>query len=138
MEKLLEDASIKLSLLASNIAGVSARQMLTALVDGERDPAVLADMARSKMRRKIPDPVEALICRFDDHHAMLPGAMLTTLIVLGPSSHDRVICSYHKAWPSRDGLGAVLATSLDSLVPHHFTAASVLRGGQDAELRSLR
>ena len=60
LEKLLEDASIKLSVVASNITGVSARKMLTALVAGEQDPAVMADMAMSKMRRKIPDLVEAL------------------------------------------------------------------------------
>ena len=43
-------ASIKLSVVASNIVGVSARAMLTALVDGQRDTTVMADMARSKMR----------------------------------------------------------------------------------------
>lgn len=79
LEKLLEDASIKLSVVASNIVGVSARSMLAALVEGERDTAVMADLARSKMRRKIPDLREALTGNFDDHHALLVGQLLTRL-----------------------------------------------------------
>ncbi len=79
LEKLLEDASIKLSSVASNITGTSSREMLAALVAGERDPAVMADMAHSSLRRKIPDLTEALIGRFDDHHALLVGAMLREL-----------------------------------------------------------
>ena len=53
--------------------------MLAALVAGERDPAVMADLAHSTLRRKIPDLTEALIGRFDDHHALLVGAMLREL-----------------------------------------------------------
>ena len=79
LEKLLEDASIKLSVVASNITGTSSREMLHALVDGERDPAVMADMAYSTLRRKIPDLTEALTGRFDEHHAVLVGALLTRL-----------------------------------------------------------
>ena len=79
LEKLLEDASIKLSVVASNITGTSARKMLTALVDGERDPAVMADLAMTKMRRKIPDLTEALTGHFDDHHALLVGQLLARL-----------------------------------------------------------
>lgn len=79
LEKLLEDASIKLSVVASNITGTSARKMLTALVDGERDPAVMADLAMTKMRSKIPDLTEALIGHFDDHHSLLVGQLLERL-----------------------------------------------------------
>ncbi len=79
LEKLLEDASIRLSVVASNITGTSSREMLHALVDGERDPAVMADMAYSTLRRKIPDLTEALTGRFDEHHAVLVGALLTRL-----------------------------------------------------------
>ena len=79
LEKLLEDASIKLSVVASNIVGVSARAMLTALVDGQRDTAVMADMARSKMRAKIPDLREALTGRFDDHHGLLVSQLLARI-----------------------------------------------------------
>jgi len=79
LEKLLEDASIKLTSVASNITGTSSREMLHALVDGERDPAVMSDMAYSTLRRKIPDLTEALTGRFDEHHAVLVGALLTRL-----------------------------------------------------------
>lgn len=79
LEKLLEDASIKLSVVASNITGTSSRRMLTALVAGERDPVVMADMAMTKMRRKIPDLTEALTGHFDDHHALLVGQLLRRL-----------------------------------------------------------
>jgi transposase len=71
LEKLLEDAGIKLSSVASEITGVSGRAMLEALVEGERDPVVLADMAKRKMRVKIPELTEALDGRFGDHHAFL-------------------------------------------------------------------
>jgi transposase len=53
VEKLLEDACIKLSVVASDIFGVSGRQMMVALIGGERDPKVLAQLARSRMRAKI-------------------------------------------------------------------------------------
>jgi transposase len=68
---LLEDAGIKLSAVAADITVVSSRAMLQALVDGQRDPAVLADLAQRRMRSKIPALVEALTGRFTDHHAFL-------------------------------------------------------------------
>jgi transposase len=63
-EKLLEDAHLKLSSVISDIHGVSGREMLEAIAAGERDPVVLADMARTQMRRKIPQLREALDCSF--------------------------------------------------------------------------
>jgi len=71
LEKLLEDAGIKLSSVASELTGVSSRAMLEALVEGERDPAVLADMAKRRLRSKIPELTEALHGRFGEHHAFL-------------------------------------------------------------------
>jgi transposase len=71
LEKLLEDAGIKLSSVASDITGVSGRAMLAALITGERDPAVLADLAKRRMRSKIPELTEALTGRFGAHHAFL-------------------------------------------------------------------
>jgi transposase len=79
LEKLLEDASIKISAVASNITGTSSRAMLSALVDGQRDPMVMADLARTKLRRKIPDLVEALTGHFDDHHALIVGQLLARI-----------------------------------------------------------
>ena len=71
LEKLLEDAGIKLSSVASDILGVSGRAMLEALIGGQRDPAVLADLARRRLRAKIPALTEALTGRFTAHHAFL-------------------------------------------------------------------
>ena len=71
MEKLLEDAGIKLSSVASDISGVSGRAMLEALIAGQRDPAELADLAKRRLRSKIPQLTEALTGRFNAHHAFL-------------------------------------------------------------------
>jgi transposase len=57
--------------VASELNGVSCRAMLSALIDGERDPAVLANLAQRRLRPKIPALVEALTGRFSDHHAYL-------------------------------------------------------------------
>jgi transposase len=71
MEKLLEDAGVKLSVVATDIFGKSGRAMLNALIAGERDPKVLAELAMGRLRKKIPALAEALVGRFDDHHAFL-------------------------------------------------------------------
>ena len=71
LEKLLEDAGIKLSAVASDILGVSGRLMLDALIAGDHDPAVLADLAKRRLRNKIPALTEALNGRFNEHHAFL-------------------------------------------------------------------
>ena len=71
MEKLLEDAGITLSAVATDITGVSGRAMLEALIAGQRDPAVLADLAKRRLRAKIPALTEALTGRFSEHHAFL-------------------------------------------------------------------
>lgn len=71
LEKLLEDAGIKLSSVATQITGVSARAMLTALIAGERDPEVLAEMAKGRLRNKISPLTEALNGRFTSRHAFM-------------------------------------------------------------------
>ncbi len=71
IQKMLEDAGIKLDSVASDVLGVSGRAMLRALVAGERDPEVLAELAKRKLRKKIPQLREALRGRFRDHHALL-------------------------------------------------------------------
>jgi transposase len=76
VEKLLEDAQIKLSVVASDIFGVSGRAMLAALVAGERDPKALAQLARSRMRAKLGQLEEAFTGHFSDHHAFLLATML--------------------------------------------------------------
>jgi len=76
VEKLLEDAQIKLSVVVSDIFGASGRDMLAALVAGERNPKVLAQLARRSMRKKIAVLEEAFTGYFTGHHAFLLGRML--------------------------------------------------------------
>jgi len=76
LEKLLEDALIKVSSVASSLGTVSVRDMLEALIAGERDPQVLAGLARTRMRAKHDALAEALNGRFDDHHAELARMLL--------------------------------------------------------------
>ena len=75
-EKLLEDACIKLSAVATDIFGVSGRAMMAALIAGQRDPKELAQLARARMRAKISALEEAFTGRFTGHHAFLLGKML--------------------------------------------------------------
>jgi transposase len=78
-EKLLEDAQIKLSVVASDIFGVSGRAMLDALVAGERDPKRLAQLARTRLRAKLGQLQEAFTGQFTDHHAFLLATMLSRI-----------------------------------------------------------
>jgi transposase len=71
LEKELEDAGIKLSTVATDILGRSGRAMLAALIDGERDVRALAELAKARMRPKIPQLVQALTGNFGEHHAFL-------------------------------------------------------------------
>ena len=76
IEKLLEDALVKLSTVATDLLGVSGRAMLEALIAGEREPRVLAELARGKLRPKRAALIEALTGRFDAHHAELARMLL--------------------------------------------------------------
>ncbi|WP_007517014.1 IS110 family transposase [Pseudofrankia saprophytica] len=76
LEKLLEDAGVKLSLVVSDLLGVSARAMLEALIAGERDGQVLAELALGSMRRKRTILADALSGNFNEHHAFIARTML--------------------------------------------------------------
>lgn len=87
-EKLLEDAQIKLSVVASDIFGVSGRDMMAALIAGRRDPKRLAQMARTTLRRKITQLEEAFTGHFTDHHALLLGKMLARVDAINTDIAD--------------------------------------------------
>ena len=76
VEKVLEDTGIKLSSVASSVLTKSARAMIDALIAGERDPKVLAELAQGRMRSKIDELTLALRGRFTEHHALLLGVHL--------------------------------------------------------------
>ena len=89
IQKVLEGAGVKLSSVVSDPLGVSGREMLEALIAGVRDPEVLAEMARARMRQKIPQLQKALAStRFRDHHAVMLRAHLDHLDHL-----DAAICA---------------------------------------------
>ena len=79
LHKLLEDAGLKLASVATDVLGASGRAMLTALVAGTTDPAVLADLARGRLRAKLPALRQALTGRFRAHHAFLLTQLLAHL-----------------------------------------------------------
>jgi len=76
LEELLEDACIKLSSVAADITGVSGRLMLQALIEGQDDPAALAELAHGRMRAKIPELTDALTGRFSRHHRYMTALYL--------------------------------------------------------------
>jgi transposase len=82
-EKLMEDTQIKLSAVVSDMFGMSGRRMLEALIAGERDPRLLAQMAHGRMRSKISILEEALTGHFGDHHGYLLRMMLDRIDALG-------------------------------------------------------
>jgi len=110
IHKTLEDAGIKLDSVASDVLGVSGRAMLVALVAGERNPEVLAELAKGRLRKKIPELREALRGRFREHHALLIGlcldhaAHLEAATTKLDSEVDRVMAPFEQA---RDHLDTI-------------------------------
>jgi transposase len=115
LEKFLESTGIKLSSVASELMGVSSRAMLDALVAGERDPQVLAGMAKGVLRRKAPELEAALQGRFTGHHAFLVGEYLTQ-IDTATGMIDRLTARIEEAMepfrPARDALTTIPGISV--------------------------
>src|SRR5580700_6531346 len=82
LEKLLEGALVKISSVASKLTTVSAQDMIKALIAGQRDPQVLAGLARGRMRGKHDDLAEALNGMFDDHHGEVAALLLDQIAVV--------------------------------------------------------
>ncbi len=86
LDKLLQDAGIKLSSVASHTLGVSGRAMLEAMIAGQRDPEQLAQLAQRRLRSKIPQLTEALTGHFSEHHAFLSQLQLDSI-----DSYERIL-----------------------------------------------
>jgi transposase len=84
----LQDAGIKLSSVATRVLGASGRAMLDALVGGTTDPAVLAELARGRLRSKLPALREALEGCFSSHHALMVGKIVAHIDYLDESMGD--------------------------------------------------
>src|SRR6266542_5406754 len=147
VEQLLEDAQIKLSSVISDILGVSGRQMLQALIAGQRDPKALAQLARASMRSKIAVLEEALTGHFDDHHGFLCQLMLeridaaTTKIDQVTAQIDRVVTPFAGHAQRLDaitGVGVVAAQELIAEIGvemgHFPTAAHLVSWAKFAPL----
>jgi transposase len=94
LDKVLQDAGVKLSSVASDILGRSGRDMLDALMAGSRNPDVLAELARGRLRSKIAQLRAALTGRFGPNHGLVIGEILVHLDLPGrvlgaPGSRDR-------------------------------------------------
>ncbi len=122
VEKLLEDALIKLSVVVSDLFGVSGRAIMTALIAGERDPAVLAGLARGRLRAKNDALIEALTGRFTAHHAFLLGQMLkridaiSTDIATVQERIDAQIAPFAQAVTRLDEIPGVGLTAAQTIV----------------------
>jgi transposase len=104
LHKVLEDAGIKLACVATDVLGVSGRQMLEALVSGTRDPEILANLAKGKLRNKLPALKQALAGSFKPHHALIVSHILAhldyleeTIAVLSEEVERRLAPFAHKA-----------------------------------------
>src|SRR5215211_2182433 len=117
LEKLLEDALIKLSTVATDIFGVSGRAMLEALIAGQRDPRVLAELARGRLRVKHAALVEALTGQFCDHHGVIARMLLDQIDALSGQIErltariEQTIAQIPAAQPPAGGLGGGAAAT---------------------------
>jgi transposase len=85
LHKLLESANIKLASVATNVMGISGKDMMHALLGGQADPEILAELARGRLRKKIPALEKALEGRFRPHHRFMLKTILAHVDFLDES-----------------------------------------------------
>ena len=119
----MEDANIKLAAVATDSQGVSARAMLEALISGETDPAQLAELAKGRLRAKIPDLEQALSGRVREHHRFMWREVLehinelnTRLLILNARIRD-LTAPYESIIQRLDAIPGWIATRLRSSWP---------------------
>jgi transposase len=121
VQKLLEGANLKLAAVATDVLGVSGRAMLTAILDGEADPTVLAELARGRLRAKLPALRQALDGRVKPHHRVLLGQLLAHIAFLEESITQlteeigRCLAPFEEAatvLATIPGIGAVAAAAI--------------------------
>jgi transposase len=140
LEKLLQDAGIKLTSVASRLLTASGRAMIEALIAGQRDPRVLAEMAKGKLRPKIPALQEALAGHFGAHHAIAARRMLEHLDFLDQtitvlSEHiDARTATYQAIYQLLDPVPGLDRRSIDVIIAE--TGADMGRFPSAADLAS--
>jgi transposase len=82
LQKVLEDSNLKIGSVVSDVMGASARDILTAIIDGQQDPCLLAQFAGGRMRSKVAELQAALSGRVQDHHRLLCGSISNALMSL--------------------------------------------------------
>jgi transposase len=125
LQKTLEGANLKLAAVASDVLGVSGREMLAALLGGEGDPSVLADLARGRLRAKLPAKLpalrQALTGRVQPHHRVLLAQLLAPIDFLEEAIAElqveigQALAPFTAATELRQtipGVGAVVAAAL--------------------------
>ena len=124
VQKLLENANIKLASVATDVLGVSGRRMLTALVDGESDPETMAELAKGRLRNKIPELRKALNGVVDAHHRFLLAQQLSHIDFL-----DEQI----------DDINAEIGRRLESMSkpPHSDNDAAMQQNAEDDEASEM-
>src|SRR5215216_3877002 len=131
IQKTLEDTGIKLDSVAADVLGVSGRAMLAALVAGERDPQVLAELARGRLRTKLPQLRQALRGRFGAHHALLIRLGVAHLEQLEASiaeldtQVDRVLVPFAPARNRLDTITGVGKRAAETIIAEIGTDMSV-------------
>lgn len=140
LDKILQDAGIKLSSVASDILGMSGRAMLAALIDGRSDPAAMADLAKGRMRTKLPALTKALRGRFTAHHALLVGEIMAKLEFLDEAigrlsaEIDRVMLPFARQRDLLDTIPGVNKRSAEELIAE--IGVDMARFGSAARLAS--
>ena len=140
LDKILQDAGIKLSSVASDILAMSGRAMLAALIDGRSDPAAMADLAKGRMRTKLPALTKALRGRFTAHHALLVGEIMAKLEFLDEAigrlsaEIDRVMLPYARQRDLLDTIPGVNKRSAEELIAE--IGEDMTRFGSAARLAS--
>jgi transposase len=145
LEKLLEGALVKLSAVASKLTTISAQDMITAMVAGQRDPKVLAGLARGRMKARHDDLAEALDGMFDDHHGELAGLLLDHIAFLDAkiaqltSAATAVAAAMPAAWGvNTDGTtGPNAGTRPDAPVLNAVTRLAEIPGISEDLARSI-
>jgi len=131
IQKTLEDAGIKLDSVATDVLGASGRAMLAALVAGERDPGVLAELAKGRLRAKLPQLRQALRGRFRSHHALLVRLAVAHLEQLEASiaeldtQIDRVLAPFAEARDRLDTITGVGKRAAETIVAEIGTDMTV-------------
>ena len=129
LEKLLESALVKVSSVASKLTTISAQDMIKAMAAGQRDPQVLASLARTAMRAKRAELAEALDGMFDDHHGELATMLLDQIAFLD----QRIAALSARAAELTAAMPAAWGINGDGTTGPH-----VLRGAEDADVGGVR